>query len=547
MAGRIPTFTGRLSLRMKPTRKTQRRPTSTRFPKSLVVVLIVLVLLPALIYSVYQMSALSEQEALIGQIYTQQLDVVLFSVNQYAWDVVSSWFGEINRSLLEGSTQGILDKLPELSGPSGTVHAVFVTDSMGSDVRVIHAPDEETDQRGISSLLSRNRATLERLFARSRTGYTPIESLPDTGSPSTVVLIKAGPRSHAPGLVGIVIDVKAFVDFVLAPKLSDAAGDEFLFVVTKGDDRQIVYATGGADVAGLRKFRSLWILPDYALGVRLQTGTIEELAADRFREAVALVIALNLLILVGTWFVFRLARREIELAQLKSDFIASVSHELRTPLSLIRMSAETLLLGRVRSAERADEHHQIIVRETDRLTRLVNNVLLFSRLESGKTQIELANADLRDIVRTIVEEYKPEFSRRGFTVDTLFSDRPLRTRLNAEAMTEAILNLLDNAMKFSREHRHLSVRTGERPGEVFVEVEDEGIGIAPNLHGKIFERFYRVSSSSQNQKRGSGLGLALVKQIVEMHHGHVELASEPGRGSTFRLVFPVTLEPPDSE
>jgi signal transduction histidine kinase len=119
---------------------------------------------------------------------------------------------------------------------------------------------------------------------------------------------------------------------------------------------------------------------------------------------------------------------------------------------------------------------------------------------------------------------------------------PARTRLNTEALTEALLNLLDNAMKFSAEHRTLKVRTGSQPGEVYVEVEDSGIGIPRELQSKIFERFYRVTASAENQKRGSGLGLALVKQIMDTHSGRVDLWSRPGQGSTFRLTFSSTAE-----
>jgi len=328
------------------------------------------------------------------------------------------------------------------------------------------------------------------------------------------------------------------VNIVLAPKLSETAGNEFLLAVTRGQQQRLVYATADTDPSSLEQSRNLWVLPDYSLWVRLRSGTIEDLATSRFRETLVLAVTLDVLLLAGVVLVFRLTRREIELAELKSDFISSVSHELRTPLSLIRMSAETLLLGRVSTAARVEEHHQIIVRETDRLTRLVNNVLLYSRLEAGKKEFGLSEADLNEVVRAVLDDYRLEFGRRGFVLETHFTENPPLARLNAEAVSEALLNLLDNAMKFSEDRKTLRVSTGTESEGMYVEVEDFGVGISPELHDKIFERFYRVSPGARNQKRGSGLGLTLVRQIMDAHGGRVALRSEPGKGSTFRLIFP---------
>jgi len=353
-----------------------------------------------------------------------------------------------------------------------------------------------------------------------------------------VLLSTVAMRGGPPRLLGIVIDVEDFVNVVLAPKLSETAGNEFQLAVTRGPEQHLVYATSETELSSLEQSRDLWVLPDCSLWVRLRSGTIEDLASARFTETLVLAATLDLLLLVGAVLVFRLTRREIELAQLKSDFISSVSHELRTPLSLIRMSAETLLLGRVSNAARTEEHHQIIVRETDRLTRLVNNVLLYSRLEAGKTKLELSGADLNEVVRSVLDDYRPEFGRRGFVLETHFAEHPLPARLNAEAVSEALLNLLDNAMKFSEERKTLRVATGNDSEDVYVEVEDFGVGISPELHDKIFERFYRVSTGARVQKRGSGLGLTLVGQIMDAHGGRVALRSEPGKGSTFRLIFP---------
>jgi two-component system phosphate regulon sensor histidine kinase PhoR len=307
---------------------------------------------------------------------------------------------------------------------------------------------------------------------------------------STVVLLGAArTRNTPPSLIGIALDANAFISFVLPAKLNEAAGDDFILAVTGRDRRQIVYATGETSIEELKQSKDLWVLPRFSLWVRLTSGTIEEVAGARLRETLVLIVALDLLLLGGVWLVFRLVRREIELTRLKSDFISSVSHELRTPLSLIRMSAETLQLGRVSGQERTQEHHQIIVRETDRLTRLVNNVLFYSRLERGKKKLELVEADLNVIVRTTLNEYQTEFSRRGFAVQTEFANELPAASLNAEAVSEALLNLLDNGMKFSEGKKSLRVATGSSRQEVYVEVQDFGIGIPPSCRRRFSNGF----------------------------------------------------------
>lgn len=513
--------------------------------RTLAALLVVLVLLPALIYSTVLLSTLSTQERLITDIYRQQLDVVLFSINQYAWDLANSWFGDIRRTLDEKEVPSTR-QFAGLISSSQSIRTLFATDTAATEISLL-APEVPSSPPTdlVLKTVSQQDSAIRRLLYRLRAGYQTVEPFQLTANPSTIVLVSPWTvRGGPPRLLGIVIDVDSFVNFVLAPKLSETGGGEFLLAVTQGREKRLVYATAETDPTDLEQSRRLWILPDYSLWVRLRSGTIEDLASARSKETLVLAVSLDLLLLVGVVFVFRLTRREIELAQLKSNFISSVSHELRTPLSLIRMSAESLLLGRVSTPERATEHHQIIVRETDRLTRLVNNVLLFSRLEAGKEKLVLSEADLNEVVRTALDDFGPEFARRGFVVETHLAEHPPQTRLNAEAVTEALLNLLDNAMKFSDQQTTLRVVTGTHAHGVYVEVKDFGIGISPEFHTKIFERFYRVSSSAQNQKRGSGLGLTLVKQIMDVHGGSVTVQSEPGKGSTFRLTFPALITAP---
>jgi signal transduction histidine kinase len=256
----------------------------------------------------------------------------------------------------------------------------------------------------------------------------------------------------------------------------------------------------------------------------------------------ALIALVDLLLLGGVYLVYTNVRREVHLARMKSDFVANVSHELKTPLALIRLFAETLELGRVANADRAREYYRVINKESHRLTQLINNILDFSRIEAGRKQYRLATVDVCRIVDEVLEAYRFHVEQQGFTLDVAFEDDVREVQGDKEALSQAVLNLLNNAIKYSRDEKHIRVEVGQRDGHVFISVTDRGIGVARADHKRIFEKFFRAEDSLVHETKGSGLGLALVSHIMEAHGGSVELESVPGQGSTFTLVLPV--EPP---
>jgi two-component system phosphate regulon sensor histidine kinase PhoR len=240
----------------------------------------------------------------------------------------------------------------------------------------------------------------------------------------------------------------------------------------------------------------------------------------------------------GAWIVYRNMRREMELVRLKSDFVSNVSHELRTPLSLIRMFAETLEMGRLTSEDKKREYYTTILQETERLTRLVNNILNFSRMDAGKKEYHFEQTNVNEVLSMVLDTYELRLQSEGFTpVVELASGLP-PISADKEAVSEAIINILDNAVKYSEAEKFFHIRSGRSEHGIFIEVEDHGIGIAPSQHEKIFETFYRVSGGLVHNTKGSGLGLALVKHIMDAHGGEVKVISSPGKGSTFRLEFP---------
>jgi signal transduction histidine kinase len=259
------------------------------------------------------------------------------------------------------------------------------------------------------------------------------------------------------------------------------------------------------------------------------------------RQTTIFMAAFALLLLViaaGLVATYRLVRRESEIARLKSDFVANVSHDLKTPLALIRMFAETLEMDRVPDERRRREYYGVLTRESERLSRLIDNVLDFSRIESGRQRYDIAPGPVEPIVHEVVESFRHPLQQQGFTVEVALDPDLPDVPLDPDAMKQALANLVDNAMKYSADRRRLRVSARREADGIALEVADEGIGIPLSERERIFEKFYRVGRSETQGRRGSGVGLALVKHIVEAHRGRVTVDSRPGEGSRFTLHLP---------
>jgi signal transduction histidine kinase len=241
---------------------------------------------------------------------------------------------------------------------------------------------------------------------------------------------------------------------------------------------------------------------------------------------------------VGVFLVAGAAAREVRVAELKSNFVASVSHDLKTPLALIQLFAETLELGRVRSADRAQEYYRIINGEAKKLTRLIENILDFSRMEAGLRPYTLAPADIGELVQRVIYVMQPQFAQGQFTVDSTIAPGLPEVEADAVAVERAVENLLNNAVKYSGDSRRIEVDVYRDPGEVVVRVRDHGIGIAKRDQRRIFRKFFRVTQELGGGPQGTGLGLAIVDHTMRGHGGYVGVDSEPGVGSTFTLHFP---------
>lgn len=284
-------------------------------------------------------------------------------------------------------------------------------------------------------------------------------------------------------------------------------------------------------------YQTYWFYTSIVVGFVLLGLTLHRL---RIRTLEHRKTELESLVAGRTRDLLETTRQLEEANRRRADYVSGVSHELKTPLTLIRLYGETLLYGDGFSPEGRRGFYQIITRESERLTRLVDNVLDFSRIDRGVKRYSFQEGDLAAVVDETVEVYARHLRRAGFTVEVnLISDLP-RVWFDAASLAEVILNLLDNAAKYCNQRKHISVRCSKETDHVVLEIEDQGIGIPHSEQEKIFEQFYRGASSTE--KGGYGLGLFLVKEIMGAHSGAIEVKSEVGQGSTFRLAFPLSKE-----
>jgi signal transduction histidine kinase len=243
--------------------------------------------------------------------------------------------------------------------------------------------------------------------------------------------------------------------------------------------------------------------------------------------------------LFGAYFVSRDVRRELRLAETRSRFVSAVSHELKTPLTAIRMFAETLQLGRSSDPATQTEYLETIVNESERLTRLLNNVLDFSKIERGKKEYRRTPNDLAEIVNASANAMRYPLERQQFGLSVAVQNGLPPVSVDRDAIEQAILNLLANAMKYSGDSRAIGLELKRASDHAVIEVTDHGVGIAAEQQAKIFEQFYRVPSGDNEGIPGTGLGLTLVRHIAEGHGGHVTVESNPGEGSRFAIHLPL--------
>ncbi len=370
----------------------------------------------------------------------------------------------------------------------------------------------------------------------------------------------ADETSRLVGLAGMVLDGEHFRGCLLPqavaralPKFFSADSRHEPLVVARDGRGEVVFSTAGGDrKAAPRRLEEeaakpfSFVFTDWTLGLTSRHSTAGEIARRNFAANAGLAAALATVLLGGVLLALRTASRAVRLSQMKSDFVSNVSHELRTPLASIRVFGELLRLGRVDNLERAREYGEYIETESRRLTQLINNILDFSSIDSGRKSYHFERADLAEVVAETLKTFEVRLRQSGFAIRF---DRPATplppVSLDPGAVAQSLSNLLDNAVKYSNGGQDITVAVARQGAWVVVSVADRGIGIPRDEQRKIFDRFHRVSTGLVHDVKGSGLGLAIVRHVVLAHHGRVTVESKVGEGSTFSIHLPIAAPEPE--
>ena len=467
----------------------------------------------------------------------------MFSINQYADDQLSSWAWEIEYSINK-SEELHEASIRDFLRFNAAIDYVFLADS--TKYMKGFSKNSNTDsvnlQRQVSKALIENNLEISKLLKYIKSGYRKIESLPIRIKGKRLLLFAVINREIGLSLAGIVIDEEKFIKENLGPKIQMVAQDKLFIAVFNADSSRQVYSTelfSQSDL-NIEHKKALWLIPGLELGIQLKGETVEDLVKTRTYFNVFLILIMDIVLLIGAWFVYRSVRQEVKLAQIKSDFVSNVSHEIRTPLAVINMYSETLELGRIKSEEKKKEYYKVIHTEANRLSGMVNKILNFSKIESGKREYRFEETHINEIVSDVIETYKLHLHNNGFQYNFLPGEDMPVISADKEAIAEAVINLIDNAMKYSDKKKQIDISTAFRNEMVNIEVKDYGIGIDDQEKKLIFDKFYRVTKGDLAYKaKGSGIGLNIVKHIVDAHQGTINLKSAAGQGSIFTLSFPV--------
>jgi signal transduction histidine kinase len=250
----------------------------------------------------------------------------------------------------------------------------------------------------------------------------------------------------------------------------------------------------------------------------------------------------GLVAVVGIVLTARATARDMLLAHMKSEFVASVSHDLKTPLAKIQLFADTLQSGRVRSREKAENYYRVISAQARKLSIMIGELLDFSKIESGVREYPLEELDLCAVLRSTLEMFEDELSRGQFTVEIDIPDSEVPVLANGEGLQQLFANLISNALKYSPNERFLQVALSTANGWARIELTDHGIGIPRGEQQKIFGKFYRGKGAVAMAATGSGIGLAIAENVVNAHEGTISVNSVPGQGSTFVVDLPLLTE-----
>ncbi len=513
--------------------------------QKILAILIVIVLLPAVVFSVFEINSLNENEIAIDSLYNNQLKLMLNSINKHTIDVVEGWSQRINLLVAAAPVAEKLknnQSLRQFLNINTNISSIFTGRLSSAPEIFVYLPGEQLSNNNLDTVILKviksNELKIKRLLISGENDLSFSNFLESTlNDTSDVVIFPINYTSDKTDFCGLIINPATFIEKILKPEFQAASQKKFIISIINNRSGEEIYSSGTNGLAKVRQKQALTLLPRYSIGMVLKGQTISSIVKQRTNRTLLLIVLVDVLLLIGLWYAIRNIKREMELTRLKTNFIANVSHELRTPLSLISLFAETLVLERVVTSEKQKEYHKMIFDETGRLSRIVNKILSFYQIESNKRAYNFKPTDINSIASKIFDTYSYQLENAGFTYSLKLCEDIPKINGDEESLTEAVINLLDNSIKYSKEKKVIEIETGVEDDFIFIKVIDCGIGIPAQSLNKIFDKFYRIQSGLVHETKGAGLGLSIVKSIIDAHKGIIKVYNNKGGGSCFELKF----------
>lgn len=510
-----------------------------------VLLLVFLIVIPFLIYAFLQVKSLEQDEKRANSIYEKQMDAVLFSLNQYADDITTQWIRQLSKA----------------DAPISGNAFELVLGNESIQMLVLRQLETKKDSIFLNDYVQLNEEGSQKIknwYLSKDTLFTQLEHYLSVGfqkiqSADNWVSLN-GLKPAQEGITVMVYDQDSvlynalfifeptyWAEQLLGDKMQEIATDEFRLAVLQSSKElktpRIIYSTTPFNTEKKYAQKDLWILPNMQLVIQPNGVSYSELIRKRSKNNLYILFFSVLTLIIGTFIMIRNIRSALKIAQLKSDFVSNVSHEIRTPLSLIKMYAETLMLGRLPTEEKKQQYYEVIHHQSGRLTYLVNNILDFSRIEANQKTYSKVDMDMNQLTQQLYDNYAPTFKKQGINCTLTLSSVPILVSVDTQAFHVALSNLVENAIKFSDKEKTIHISTTIENGFGCCSVSDQGIGIPKKLQNKIFDKFYRAESALTQKTKGAGLGLSLVKHIMDAHEGKLTVSSEVDKGSIFTLKF----------
>jgi signal transduction histidine kinase/tetratricopeptide (TPR) repeat protein len=477
---------------------------------------------------------------------------------QEAGDILGAikTFIELFRSLINREWQ--LDKAPYIFFSQAVkkyIQDIFSKESLPSKILAF-----KKTYKNLENKEQGRRKQTERLLLFQERASTDIQakmpsSISDSSNPAKRCIVEIGrnvylvslfhldqgKRSDSQDRWGFLLNVSYLKDYLLRQSLQTHMPSEKSSWIVRGREGQSVLASENVPSGSLIvKTNFTGNFPDWTLEFYHEESRLfEDFLFSRRGIYFYMFLLIGGVLIFGLILTLRTVSHELELARMKSDFVSTISHEFKSPLTSIRQLAEMLQTGRVLSEERRQKYYDVLLEQSERLSLLTENVLNFAKMEEGRKEFIFEKTDIKPLLDDLVSSIQERVRHTGFDIQLEVEDSLPLIMIDKDAIVQAVNNLIDNSLKYSGEMKKVEVRAFKEERNLVITVQDFGIGIEKDKIDKIFDRFYRGGDELTRTVKGSGLGLTLVKHIVDAHHGSVHIESELEQGSTFSLKLPL--------